>query len=54
MEIASHVMLLNVTRVLFGPELCRDPELNDLFAQYGIAVVTSGMYISRFPRLLRP
>ncbi|KAB8071302.1 cytochrome P450 [Aspergillus leporis] len=53
-ETGTRIVAHLTAKSLVGYPLCRNPEVIELFAQYGNAVPTSGFFIAMFPGFLRP
>lgn len=53
-EVGARIVAHLTAKSMMGYPLCRDPEIIDLFVDYGNAVPISGFFIARFPELLKP
>nr|Q9C450.1 RecName: Full=Cytochrome P450 monooxygenase paxQ; AltName: Full=Paxilline synthesis protein Q [Penicillium paxilli]AAK11527.1 PaxQ [Penicillium paxilli] len=53
-ETGARVVAHLTARSLVGYPLCRNPEIVNLFTDYGSAVPTSGFFIAMFPEIMKP
>ena len=53
-ETGTRIVAHLTAKSLVGRPMCRDPEIIDMFAQFGNAVPISGFFIAIFPEFLKP